>query len=108
MKIAFYVVHILFLPLLSVAQRPAQKFDVYSIPFDRINSDSIKNGVEFVDSDLSVIRVVKSTYFSGFEIKTPQGWKPHGIRYILYNGQVTSYTTYKRGIKDGEYISRIS
>lgn len=87
----------------SIAQSNTSKYDLFSVPVERFTDKEIANGAEGQDKEGNTFRIVKTEYVFGFEIKTPQGWKLHGIRYSMYQGAVRNFTTYKYGKKNGEF-----
>lgn len=105
-KIQFFLLLACFVQFSSLyAQTSKSKYDVFNIKADKFEDKSVVNGIEATDNDGNVYRVIKTEYTWGFEIKTPQGWKAHGIRFNVYNGLVKNQSTYKYGVLNGEHKS---
>jgi len=105
-KIHFFLLLVSFVQISSLyAQTSKSKFDFFNIKAEKFEDKSITDGMEDTDDKGNVFRIIKTPYTLGFEIKTPQGWKAHGIRFNVYKGLVKNQSTFKYGILDGEHKS---
>jgi len=105
-NIQFFVLLVMFVQFSSLhAQTSKIKYDFFNVKAEKFGDQSIVNGMQVTDDNGNDFRIIKTPYTLGFEIKTPQGWKAHGIRFSVSNGLVKTIDTYKYGILNGEHKS---